>query len=142
MDFVQIKYFLLTNRIVPIYYPPVVTPIGFPLPDPLNPSEEDEFTRKYLNWKILNSIKPGVPGDYIRELYRFYEFRTYDEAWKFILKVDEKGIRPCNHHPRWQNTYNRVEFWLCTFNIGHKPSQRDVRLAEIIEKIWDEFILN
>lgn len=75
----------------------------------------------------------------MRELYRVFEFTSYDNAWKFMTLVDEKGIRPFNHHPRWQNTYNRVEVWLCTFNIGHKPSKKDLRLAGIMEDIWEEF---
>jgi pterin-4a-carbinolamine dehydratase len=62
-----------------------------------------------------------------------YEFSTYEMAWRFMIRVDELAIRPYNHHPRWQNTFNRIEFWLCTFNIGHKPSKRDLRLARILE---------
>ena len=140
LDFVQLKYLLLKNRIVPVNPPPVVTPISQMPPDPLSETEEIDFLAKYPGWKITEQEKPGVPGDYMRELYRFFEFKSYEDAWKFISKVDENAIRPFNHHPRWQNTYNRVEFWLCTFNIGHKPSQRDVRLAKILEEIWEEFI--
>ena len=140
LDFVPLKNLLLHNRIKPINPPAVVTPITLAPPDPLTQIEEDEFLDQYPRWQIIESDKPGSPGDYMRELYRFFEFRSYEDAWKFLSKVDENGIRPFNHHPKWQNTYNRVEFWLCTFNIGHKPSKRDLRLAKILEEIAHEFI--
>ena len=140
LDFVQLKQTLLQNRVTPVNPPAVVTPIALRPPDPLTESEENEFMEKYPGWQIINSDKPGAPGDFMRELYRFYEFTSYEEAWKFISKVDEYAIRPFNHHPKWQNTYNRVEFWLCTFNIGHKPSQRDIRLAKILEDIYEGFM--
>lgn len=140
LDFVQLKRVLLQNRIVPVNPPPVVTPIALKPPDTLTESEEGNFLAEFPNWQLVEMDKPGATGDYMRELYRFFEFKSYEEAWKFMTKVDEYAIRPYNHHPRWQNTYNRVEFWLCTFNIGHKPSQRDVRLAKVLESIYNEFV--
>jgi pterin-4a-carbinolamine dehydratase len=98
-----------------------------------------EEVQTFLFFNLLAFSKFGLYGtaaDYIRELYRYYEFRSYDDAWKFIVKVDEHGIRVFNHHPRWLNTYNRVEFWLCTFHTGHKPSQRDITLAEFLEETY------
>lgn len=138
LDFVQLKQVLIKNRVVPINPPPVVTPIAFSPPKQLGQETEEQFLSEYSSWRIIEREKPGVPGDSMRELYRLFEFRSYEEAWRFMAKIDEEGIRPYNHHPRWQNTYNRVEVWLCTFNIGHKPSYRDVRLAKIMEKAWKE----
>ena len=57
-------------------------------------------------------------------------------AWRFMQRVSEIGIQPHNHHPRWQNNYNRLEVWLSTSNSGHKPTKRDVRLARVFEETW------
>lgn len=141
LDFVQIKHRLIQAKIYTNSPPPVVTPVGEIPPDQLTKEEEENFLSKNKLWRILEREKPGSVGDTMRELYRIYEFSSYDDAWKFMSKVDEIGIRPYNHHPRWQNTYNRVEVWLCTFNIGHKPSYRDLRLAKILEDTWEKFTL-
>jgi pterin-4a-carbinolamine dehydratase len=141
IDYVQIKHRLVMAKIFSNSPPPVVTPILDMPPDNLTKEEEDKFLDKYKFWKIIEREKPGYAGDVMRELYRMYEFTSYEDAWKFMIKVDENGVKPYNHHPRWQNTYNRVEVWLCTFNIGHKPSYRDLRLAKIFEETWEKFVL-
>lgn len=139
VDFVHIKYRLVKAKVFTNAPLPVVTPVGEVPPDPLSTEEEEAFLAENKLWQIKEREKPGSIGESMRELYRVFEFRSYDDAWKFMSVVDQKGIKPNNHHPRWQNTYNRVEVWLCTFNIGHKPSKRDLRLAGIMEDIWEEF---
>ncbi|WP_052389716.1 4a-hydroxytetrahydrobiopterin dehydratase [Belnapia moabensis] len=113
-----------------------MTPIVGRLPSQLGDSELEKLLQELPGWRLEERDKPGLPSDVIVELYRLYEFGDYEEAWRFMTAVDERCIRRLNHHPRWQNTYNRVEVWLTTFNIGHKPSRRDVRLAKCIEELW------
>lgn len=139
-DFENIKNRLVNAKIYMSTPLPVVTPIGEVPPDPLTAEEEETFLAKNNLWQIKERDK-GNTGETIKELYRVFEFKSYADAWKFMSLVNQKGIKPYNHHPRWQNTYNRVEVWLCTFNIGHKPSERDLRLANIMEDIWKEFII-
>ncbi|HXO75347.1 MAG TPA: 4a-hydroxytetrahydrobiopterin dehydratase, partial [Puia sp.] len=141
VDFVNIKYRLVKAKIYTSSPLPVVTPVGEIPPDPLTAEQEQAFLNKNGQWQIKERDKPGSIGETMRELYRVFEFKSYDDAWKFMNLVDEKGIKPNNHHPRWQNTYNRVEVWLCTFNIGHKPSKRDLRLANVMEEIWEDFAM-
>lgn len=141
VDFVHIKYRLVKAKIYTSAPLPVVTPVGEIPPDPLTNEQEEAFLAKNVLWQIKERDKAGSIGETIRELYRFFEFKSYDDAWKFMSLIDQKGIKPHNHHPRWQNTYNRVEVWLCTFNIGHKPSRRDLRLANIMEETWEEFAM-
>jgi pterin-4a-carbinolamine dehydratase len=141
LDFVQLKHKLVKAKIYTTLPPPVVTPVVEMPPDPLTDQQLDGFLSKHNLWVLVEHDKPGSIGETIRELHRVFEFMSYDDAWRFMSRIDEKGIRPFNHHPRWQNTYNRVEVWLCTFNIGHKPSKRDLRLAKIMEDIWEEFMM-
>lgn len=139
IDFAEIKKSLKDVGFHPIAFPPVVTPFKEFPPNPITEEEEGEFLTEYKMWTVIEYEKPGYYGEYMRELYRMYEFSSYEEAFKFILKVDKMVIRPLNHHPRWQNTYNRLEFWLCTFNIGHRPSTKDTQLARALEEAWVQF---
>ena len=138
-DFAQIKYRLGKANVYGISPLPVVTPIGDIPPDRLSKDQEEIFLTKNKLWQIKEREMTGGPGGTMRELYRVFEFKNYDEAWKFMAIINSKGIKPYNHHPRWQNTYNRVEVWLCTFNIGHQPSMRDLRLADIMEETFKGF---
>ncbi len=140
VDFVPLKNQLTASNVFKSSPPPVVTPLMSETPNQLTINELDEFLMEFKLWNIVEHEKPGNPNDTIKELYRLYEFNSYDDAIDFMKKVDEEGVKPFNHHPRIQNTYNRVEIWLCTFNIGHKPSSRDTRLAKICEGIYKSFI--
>lgn len=139
LDFVSVTQRLSQFGFERITAPPVVTLMVGKIPNRLRADEERAFLEQHPYWRIVESEKPGSTDDVMRQLYRMYEFSSYEMAWQFMTRVDKEGIRPYNHHPCWQNTYNRVEFWLCTFNIGHKPSKRDIRLARIAESIWHEF---
>lgn len=101
----------------------------------LTEDELNSFVSENPGWHILEKNEPGASESVI-ELYRFFEFRTDELAWGFMAEVMEKGIRPYNHHPRMQFTYNRVEIGLTTFNCSHNPSTKDLRLALIIEGIY------
>jgi 4a-hydroxytetrahydrobiopterin dehydratase len=43
-----------------------------------------------------------------------------------------------NHHPNWSNVWNRVEISLCTHDAGDVVTDRDRKLAEQIDKIFEE----
>ena len=138
-DFDQLKLRLEEAHIYIAPPEPSITPVAQTPPEPLTDKEEEIFLKKYKLWSVRVREKPRRNGEIIRELYRRYEFNSYQDAWLFMSQIDKRAIRELNHHPRWQNTYNRVEVWLCTFNIGHKPSKRDLKLAEVFENVWTEF---
>lgn len=117
---------------------PVVTPRLGKLPQPLTVEEERRFMAEFTEWTILETRDRAAAQGLRRELYRVYEFPTFDFAWRFMNDVEKFAMRPCNHHPRWQNAYNRVEVWLTTFNLGYRPSTKDVRLAGAMENVWQE----
>ena len=71
-----------------------------------------------------------------KELYRKFKFQDFKEAFSFMGKVAE-AAEAINHHPRWQNEYNRVEIWLSTHSEG-RVTDKDRRLAEEIDRIYDE----
>lgn len=118
--------------------PPVSTPRFGRIPHQLNAEEEEKFLAEFKQWEIVETDEPLAPGGFRRELHRVYEFPTFDLAFQFMTDVVERGIQRHNHHPRWENAFNRVEVWLTTFNLNYKLSKRDLRLAKICEVIWEE----
>lgn len=139
-EFSVIRSVLFGTKLFKSALPPVITPVMTKLPAELGVEEELSFLEEYDQWVIQENLIPNSPNQTMRELYRFYEFLNYEDAFKFMKLVDEHGIRPHNHHPRIQNTYNRVEIWLCTFNIGYQITYRDIRLAKICEAIFENYM--
>ncbi|HLG90806.1 MAG TPA: 4a-hydroxytetrahydrobiopterin dehydratase [Candidatus Saccharimonadales bacterium] len=70
-------------------------------------------------------------------LYRRLEFEDFKQAFEFMEKV-AKAAEAQNHHPKWQNEYNKVEIWLSTHSAG-KITDKDHKLAEAIDKIYEDF---
>lgn len=70
-------------------------------------------------------------------LYKKFEFKDFAAAWDFMAQV-ERVVSELNHHPRWQNEWNVVEFWL----ISHEPelaiSDKDWQLSKAIDATYEE----
>jgi pterin-4a-carbinolamine dehydratase len=118
--------------------PSVATPRVGRLPDPLTEQDLREFLEKHAQWALVDTRDENASEGVRRELYRVYEFPSYQLAFRFMNEVSERAIVRQSHHPRWQNTWNRVEIWLTTFNLGYRPSTKDLRLAEACEQAWRE----
>ncbi len=65
-------------------------------------------------------------------LYKKFEFKNFSEAFGFMTRVAIEAEK-MNHHPKWTNVYNRVEFWLNTHDAGDKVTDRDRKLAQKID---------
>lgn len=70
-----------------------------------------------------------------KHLYREFKFKDFKEAFGFMEKV-AKAAEAADHHPRWQNEYNKVEVWLSTHSEG-KVTDIDRDLAKDIDDIFD-----
>jgi pterin-4a-carbinolamine dehydratase len=136
-DFDELKDQLMRWNFLSTVLAPVATPRIGKLPRGLNPDDESAFLKKMKGWRIVETREPD-PIRFRRELHRVYEFRSFEDAFRFMNEVVEREINVHDHHPRWQNFYTRVEVWLTTSNLGCKLSTRDVRLAEVCEQIWSE----
>lgn len=141
-DFQELQDFLVRQGCEPRVLPPVTTPrFGSP-PKPLSADGEREFLAEFAHWDIVETPEVFAPGAVRRELHRVYEFPTFELAFQYMNEVVAQGVEPYNHHPRWENAFNRVEIWLTTFNLNYRPSTRDVRLARICESVWRDFLAN
>ncbi|MFN8414602.1 MAG: TIR domain-containing protein [Anaerolineales bacterium] len=138
-DFDELKEQLIKLKLQPKILQPVATPRVGKSPAQINDDDERKFLSEYKEWEIVENEEHNAPGGFRRELHRVYEFPTFELAFEYMNEVTKLGINQINHHPRWENTFNRLEVWLTTFNIGYKPSVRDIKLAKIFEEIWLEY---
>ena len=67
-------------------------------------------------------------------LYKSYTFKTFGEAFAFMTRVALLAEQQ-NHHPKWTNTYNKLEIWLNTHDKGDIITDADRTLAASIDKI-------
>lgn len=66
------------------------------------------------------------------KLTREFKFRNFTEAFGFMTKVALEAEK-MDHHPNWSNVYNRVTIELTTHSEGNKVTEKDRKLAEIID---------
>lgn len=66
------------------------------------------------------------------KLYKKFEFKDFSQAFAFMTRV-ALAAEKMDHHPKWTNEYNKVEFWLSTHDAGDKVTEKDKKLAQIID---------
>ncbi|MBP6025648.1 4a-hydroxytetrahydrobiopterin dehydratase [Ferruginibacter sp.] len=67
-------------------------------------------------------------------LHKTFEFTDFSEAFAFMTRV-AMAAEKMDHHPTWKNTYNKVEIWLSTHDAGDIVTDKDRKLAAIIDKL-------
>lgn len=66
------------------------------------------------------------------KLYKKFEFKNFSEAFAFMSRV-ALAAEKMDHHPKWTNEYNKVEIWLSTHDAGDVVTEKDRKLAGIID---------
>ena len=64
-----------------------------------------------------------------------FEFKDFVQAFAFMTQVAIHAEKQ-NHHPEWSNVYNRVEIRLSTHDAGNVVTEKDRKLAEVIENLY------
>ena len=85
-------------------------------------SQLDSFTEKNPSWIIDNNT-----------IKKEFKFDNFIEAFGFMSKVALLSEK-MDHHPDWQNTYNKVIINLTTHEKGGITTN-DIKLAESIDKL-------
>ena len=67
------------------------------------------------------------------KLHREYRFPDFAHAFGFMATAAVE-IEKRNHHPEWQNVYNRVTVDLTTHD-SNGITQKDLDLARLLEQI-------
>lgn len=68
------------------------------------------------------------------KLTKTFEFKDFIEAFGFMTKVAIEAEK-MNHHPNWSNVWNKVSFELTTHDAGNTVTEKDRKLAGIIDKL-------
>ena len=85
----------------------------------------------------LNYFKGKNPSWIIdnKTIKKEFKFNNFIEAFGFMSKVALLSEK-MDHHPNWQNTYNKVIIELTTHDSGGITTN-DTNLAEAIDKLID-----
>lgn len=67
-------------------------------------------------------------------LYKKIQFKDFSEAFAFMTRV-ALAAEKMDHHPTWTNTYNKVEISLSTHDAGDIVTDKDHKLAAIIDSL-------
>ena len=84
----------------------------------------NNFLVKNPSWTLYN-----------KTIKKQFNFKNFIDAFGFISKVALLSEK-MDHHPNWQNTYNKVTIELTTHDLGGITSN-DIKLAEAIDKLID-----
>lgn len=66
------------------------------------------------------------------ELFREFEFKDFEQAFAFMQTVAREA-EARQHHPRWENEWNKIRIWLSTHEKGNKVTDKDRELAKAID---------
>jgi ribonuclease HI len=69
------------------------------------------------------------------QLYKEFTFKDFQAAFAFMEDVADVAER-MNHHPRWLNEWNKVQFWLYTHSAGG-ATEKDEALAKEIDVVYE-----
>lgn len=64
-----------------------------------------------------------------------FKFRDFPEAFAFMTEVAFLAEKH-HHHPSWSNVWNTVEIQLTTHDAGNIVTDKDRRLAEAIDEVY------
>ena len=90
----------------------------------ISQTQLDNFKKENPSWTVDN-----------KTIKKEFKFENFIDAFGFISKVALLSEK-MNHHPNWQNTYNKVKIELTTHDKGGITSN-DTKLAESIDKLID-----
>ncbi len=92
---------------------------------------------KALTQTQRENLAKDLPGWHLVEgqdaIHRSFKFADFSEAWAFMARVALLAEK-LDHHPEWQNVYNKVEITLTTHDVKGL-SDRDIQMANSIDKI-------
>tara|TARA_B100000214_G_scaffold203847_1_gene147792 strand:+ start:64 stop:354 length:291 start_codon:yes stop_codon:yes gene_type:complete len=92
----------------------------------INQTQLDNFVLQNPSWNVEN-----------KTIKKEFKFENFIEAFGFMSKVALLSEK-MNHHPTWQNTYNKVKIELTTHDKGGITTN-DTKLAESIDKLINTF---
>ncbi|MBV8760564.1 MAG: 4a-hydroxytetrahydrobiopterin dehydratase [Deltaproteobacteria bacterium] len=83
---------------------------------------EAELKKRVPAWSVVGG-----------KLHRELQFADFVAAFSFMTRVALLAEKR-DHHPEWRNVYNKVVIDLSTHDAGDAITEKDVELAQAIEK--------
>jgi pterin-4a-carbinolamine dehydratase len=115
------------------------------VPVPLSEEQLRRVVEELPQWKVVESTLDDdvrFGSGYMRvELVRELRFGSFLDAVAFMYHA-APTIDNFGHHPRWENVFRTVTVRLSTFDIGHRPSERDQACARMIEGLYKKAVAN
>lgn len=68
------------------------------------------------------------------QLVKEFKFKDFIEAFSFMTSVAFLAEK-MDHHPNWENVYNKVTIHLCTHDKGNTITAKDRSLAKAIDDL-------
>ncbi len=90
----------------------------------IDTNQLNNFLKKNTDWAVSH-----------KSIKKEFKFDNFIEAFGFMSKVSLLSEK-MDHHPNWQNTYNKVRIELTTHDMGGITTN-DIKLAEAIDKLVD-----
>jgi len=89
----------------------------------LNEKELQTALVELSGWQVING-----------KLHKEFKFGSFAEAMGWMMSVAIFADK-LDHHPEWQNVYNRVSVDLVTHDLGNTISSWDVVLAKQMDAL-------
>jgi pterin-4a-carbinolamine dehydratase len=106
----------------------------------LGPEALTQWLMEHAAWRrVERPLERGKDGT-AHELVRTFKFRSYQDAVHFMLTAS-RFIDQTDHHPNWEHQYRDLRVRLSTWDIGHRISYRDTRLAAYLDDLHREYVL-
>lgn len=96
-------------------------------PIPLSATEIEQALKQQVlvEWKWVDD-----------SLHREFVFRDFKEAMAFMNQVGVHAEEQ-QHHPAWQNVYNRVTVALHTHDADNRVTMKDLTLAKSMSTVFE-----
>ena len=93
-------------------------------------------TTIFAGFYSMSEMSMAPPGWTLKQnaLNRDFQFDDFVAAFGFMAKVALLAEK-ADHHPQWQNVYNRVSISLTTHDAGSTVTEKDVALATAINTL-------
>lgn len=94
------------------------------------------MARQALSEDEIAAALAELPGWEVQDgkLHRQYKFGSFAQAMGWMMSAAIEADK-MDHHPEWNNVYNRVTVNLVTHSLGNKISNLDVDLAQKMERL-------
>jgi 4a-hydroxytetrahydrobiopterin dehydratase len=90
--------------------------------------------RKILKYKFFESVNHNWT-EVNNKLEKSFQFKDFAEALVFINKISNICEME-NHHPEINWIYNKIKLRLSTHDEGDIITEKDIKLANLIDEIY------